>query len=58
MPFLDIYNQYVLLITDPELIVFDVPSPQSILIVPEVVLTENPVIVEGETGVVKVQTPS
>ena len=55
LPCLVIYAQYVLFTRAFELIVLDVPSPQFIRIVPEVVDTENAVMVLPAAGVAKVQ---
>ena len=52
-----IYIQYVLLTRASELIVLEVLSPQLIKMVPEVVDTENAVMVVLAAGVVKVQNP-
>ena len=51
-----IYVQYVLFTRASELIVLEVPSPQLIEMVPEVVDTENSVMVLPAAGVAKVQT--
>ena len=55
LPCLVIYAQYVLFTRASELIVFVVSSPQFIRIVPEVVDTENAVMVLPAAGVAKVQ---
>ena len=52
-----IYVQYVLFTRASELIVLEVPSPQLIKMVPEVVITENAVMVVPRAGVSKVQNP-
>lgn len=55
LPFLYIYAQYVLFTRASEVIVLDVPSPQSTRIVPDDVDTENPMMVLPEAGVAKFQ---